>query len=91
MMRRVATLAAVAVTVAAQASTLTTSASASITSSASLAGATNAANSSSSSGPYTHTVAVAKGGHKFTPDVIVAAVGDIIGMLGTDLLALLES
>ena len=33
----------------------------------------------STSGPVTHTIAVAKGGHSFSPDVTLAEVGDVIG------------
>lgn len=87
-MRRAIPLAALAVAAIAQDTTYLTSAVASITSSASLAQGTSTANSSSSEGPYTHTVAVAKGGHKFTPDVVLAEVGDIIGTLGTGTLTL---
>lgn len=94
MMRRVIPLAALAVVAVAQDASLAssilslTSAASSITASASLSAATGTASSSSSDGPYTHTVAVAKGGHKFTPDVILAEVGDVIGMISITTLPL---
>lgn len=61
-------------------SSAASSAASSVTSSAALTSASSSTNTTgTSSGPVTHTVAVAKGGHSFSPDVTLAEVGDTIG------------
>ena len=42
---------------------------------------TDSSYTSTATDPVTHTVAVGKAGHTFQPDVTLAEVGDLIGML----------
>lgn len=82
-MRTLAVFTALALAASAQQSEVITG-SASITSSASLSEASGSTNATESdSGPVTHTIAVAKGGHSFSPDVTLAEVGDVIGKNNT--------
>ena len=79
-MRIATTIAVLAVTTSAQQVTSTSEASsATETASVSSLGDDSTTATTSTSGPITHTVAVAKGGHSFSPDVTLAEVGDVIG------------
>lgn len=57
-----------------------TYAASSITSSASLTETTSASYVSNTKGPTTHIIEAGKGGHTFSPDIVLAEVGDTIGM-----------
>lgn len=83
MMRQVGIVFTLAASAVAQTTTYATSSyvASSISSSSYSADSTGTANATSSRVPVTHTIAAGKGGHTFSPDVVLAEVGDTIGML----------